>query len=180
MQEKKRKRSNYRTYRSVRYVVVGCIVLVFLVSAVFFTLRSTPVRDSMLGSVLPAVLDYFTNTERQKNNLATLIPNKLLSQAAQLKAQDMANKQYFAHVSPDGTKPWHWLDVVGYSYDYAGENLALNFTESNDVAHAWMRSPTHRSNILKSAYTEIGTGVATGTYEGREAVFIVQMYAHPR
>jgi uncharacterized protein YkwD len=92
----------------------------------------------------------------------------------------MAAKSYFAHVSPEGVKPWHWLDVAGYRYDYAGENLALNFTDSQDVADAWMRSPTHRSNLLKSAYTEIGTGVATGTYQGSEAVFIVQLYARPR
>jgi uncharacterized protein YkwD len=160
-----------------RYAVIAIIGFVFLAVFVFVVPSFSRVRDNMLGTVLPAVLDYLTNAERQQNNVSALTPNPLLSQAAQLKAQDMAEKQYFAHTSPEGIKPWHWLDAVGYTYDYAGDNLAINFTDSKDVTDAWMRSPMHRSNILKSAYTEIGTGVATGTYQGREAVFIVQMYA---
>jgi hypothetical protein len=41
---------------------------------------------------------------------------------------------------------------VGYAFQYAGENLAVNFTESTDVDQAWMNSPDHRSNILNKIY----------------------------
>ena len=96
-----------------------------------------------------------------------------------MKARDMAEKGYFAHTSPDGKNPWYWLEQAGYKYQYAGENLAVNFNDSKDVTEAWMQSPTHRANIVKNKYTEVGTGVATGIYEGRKAVFAVQLYANP-
>jgi hypothetical protein len=91
----------------------------------------------------------------------------------------MASKSYFAHTSPEGLTPWHWLDLVGYDYEYAGENLAINFTDSQDVTSAWMNSPTHRANIAKAQYSEVGTGIATGTYQGYETIFVAQVYAKP-
>lgn len=105
--------------------------------------------------------------------------NDLLSAAAQLKANDMAAKGYFAHVSPDGKTPWYWIDKVGYSYDYAGENLAVNFIDSADVSNAWMASPTHRANILNPVFKEVGTATAVGTYKGRNAIFVVQLFGTP-
>jgi len=53
----------------------------------------------------------------------------LLEQAAQLKANDMAEKGYFAHTSPDGKTPWEWLKDVSYPFLAAGENLAVNFLD---------------------------------------------------
>ena len=61
----------------------------------------------------------------------------------------------------------------------AGENLAINFTDSKDVTAAWMKSPTHKANIIKENYTEIGTGIASGMYEGKEAIYVAQVYANP-
>jgi hypothetical protein len=132
-----------------------------------------------MATVLPAVLDDLTNQERQSQNLPVLTVNPLLTQAAQMKANDMATNSYFAHTSPRGLTPWYWLEQVGYNYQYAGENLAINFTDSQDVTNAWMASPTHKANIVKENYTEVGTGVATGMYQGQEAVFVVQDYANP-
>ncbi len=45
------------------------------------------------------------NDIRQKNNLPILVENPKLNQAAYLKAQDMIDKNYFAHYSPDGISP---------------------------------------------------------------------------
>jgi hypothetical protein len=91
----------------------------------------------------------------------------------------MAEKGYFSHTGPDGAQPWKWFREAGYRYEYAGENLAVNFNESEDVVNAWMKSPTHRANILKHDFTEVGIGVATGTYKGKEAVFVVQFFGKP-
>ena len=131
------------------------------------------------AAVLPAVLDDLTNQAREAQNLPTLTVNPVLNEAAEMKAQDMATLGYFAHTSPEGKTPWYWLEKVGYNYQYAGENLAINFSDSKDVTDAWMASPTHKANIVKENYTEIGTGVASGIYEGNETVFAVQIYANP-
>ena len=57
--------------------------------------------------------------------------------------------------------------------------MAVNFCESKDVTNAWMNSPSHRANIVKDKYTEVGTGVATGMYQGRKTIFVAQVYANP-
>ncbi len=136
-------------------------------------------RTGQMAAVLPAVLDSLTNDERQSQNLNTLIINDKLNKAAEMKAIDMATKGYFAHVSPEGKTPWYWIEKAGYEYQYAGENLAVDFSDSKDVTNAWMNSPTHKANIVKKNYTEVGTGVAKGIYEGRETMFVAQVYANP-
>ncbi len=136
-------------------------------------------KNSQLATVLPAILATLTNQERQAQKLQPLATDPALTQAAELKAQDMAKNGYFAHTSPTGLTPWYWLETVGYKYQYAGENLAINFNDSKDVTQAWMNSPTHKANIIKDKYTHIGTGIATGLYRGKTAVFVAQVYARP-
>ncbi|KKP75604.1 MAG: hypothetical protein UR72_C0004G0062 [Parcubacteria group bacterium GW2011_GWC1_35_21] len=106
-------------------------------------------RTGGMAAVISAVLANLTNEERQAQNLQTLAVSPILNKAAEMKATDMATKSYFAHTSPEGKTPWFWLDQVGYKYQYAGENLAINFSDSKDVTNAWMASPTHKANIVK-------------------------------
>jgi len=133
-----------------------------------------------LTAVLPSVITLLTNDVRKEGQMRELETSDLLIQAAQAKAEDMATKGYFAHRSPDGALPWYWLSREGYQYQYAGENLAINFTDSKEVVKAWQNSPTHNLNLLGPRYTETGVGIATGIYEGREAVFVVQFFATPQ
>jgi cell division septation protein DedD len=136
-------------------------------------------KTDFLAAVLPGVLTTLTNQERADNGVAPLKENTLLDQAAQDKANDMAENGYFAHTSPSGLTPWYWFQKVGYNFQYAGENLAVNFFESDQVAEAWMNSPTHRANIVKPEYTEIGIGVAQGYYQGHSTVFVAQLFGTP-
>lgn len=167
---------HFLRHRSVLMIffVVIIIELGFLVQ-VFLVFDKT----KFLAAVLPGVLTSLTNEERAENNAPPLVQNDLLTRAAQLKAEDMATRQYFAHTSPDGKSPWYWFNQVNYRYSLAGENLAVNFFESEDVARAWMNSPTHRANIVKKDYTEIGIGVANGIFEGRNTVFVAQLFGKP-
>ena len=164
---------------NLRYIVAIVLILELLLFVAPAVLIQTG-SSGFLASVLPAVLSSLTNQNRIDNNVAPLTENPLLDQAATLKAQDMAAKGYFSHVSPvDGKTPWYWFDLVGYQYDAAGENLAINFSDSQAVDTAWMNSPTHRANILKGEYTQFGTGIASGTYEGHQTIFIAQDFARP-
>src|SRR5580704_10298381 len=65
-----------------------------------------------------AVSDLFndTNLEREANGLPPLKLNSELTHAAQMKANDMFAKDYWAHVSPNGTTPWVWIRDAGYNY----------------------------------------------------------------
>jgi len=136
-------------------------------------------RSNFLALILPNVITDITNENRTTNNLLILKTNFILDEAAREKANDMATKNYFAHTSPEGLSPWYWFDRAGYKFSYAGENLAVNFVDSKDVVKAWMDSTGHRANILNQYFTEIGIGVAAGTYEGQEATFVVQLFGRP-
>jgi hypothetical protein len=135
--------------------------------------------ETFLAAVVPSEVIALTDEERAKNNIGQLSENKLLDAAAQAKAADMAQKGYFSHTGPDGKLPWQWISQAGYHYQYAGENLAVRFVDSADVVNAWMASPTHRANIVKPVYQEIGVGVAIGNFEGQPASYVVQYFAAP-
>jgi hypothetical protein len=133
-----------------------------------------------LAAIYSKVLVVLANEDRADKSIGELSINPLLEEAARLKAEDMASKGYFAHYGPDGTAPWDWIDKAGYAYSYAGENLAIDFTDSDQVDRAWMNSPTHRANILNSTFTEIGIATASGMYNGKETIFVVQMFGAPK
>lgn len=120
-----------------------------------------------------------TNAQRNKVGLSDLQLDDALSRAAFLKAQDMFSEQYWAHESPSGTPPWKWMGDVGYSYSYAGENLAKNYATAQTTVNAWMKSPTHRENVLNKEYTEVGFAVMDGELQGDETTLIVAFYAAP-
>lgn len=130
---------------------------------------------------VPGVIIYTNNARAQNGGLPALSENQTLDRDAQLKLEDMFNKQYFEHVSPTGVGPSDLADKVGYAYVMLGENLALgDFTSDNDLVTAWMNSPGHRANILNAHYQEIGVAVGKGMYEGRQTWLAVQSFGMPR
>jgi len=144
----------------------------------------------VLHRELPDVLGYATdihveqliaavNAKRQETGLQPLTLNAQLSAAAAKKAQDMFTKNYWAHNSPAGATPWDFILSSGYSYTVAGENLAKNFSNSQTVVDAWMVSVTHRDNILKPNYQDVGFAVVNGVLSGEETTLVVQMFGTP-
>lgn len=117
-----------------------------------------------------------TNRERAKNGLPPVVENSALDQAALAKAKNMFEEDYWAHFSPSGKDPWGFILSSGYKFSYAGENLARNFYNSQDVVTAWMNSPSHRDNILNSRYEEIGIAVVDGVLKGQKTTLVVQMF----
>jgi hypothetical protein len=131
------------------------------------------------AAVYAAVLVDLTNQDRITNNQPILAISDVLTKAAQMKADDMAAKQYFSHTSPDGTTPWYWFQKANYNFVYAGENLAVDFTESADIEKAWLASPKHRDNIIDPRFTEIGIATKTANWQGRQTTFVVQLFGAP-
>jgi hypothetical protein len=162
--------------KSVAFVLVVAVVMesVFL----FGTSYLAP-NSRLFGIILTNALVDGTNASRSSNNVAPLTISPLLQVAAQDKANDMVANNYFAHTSPAGVTPWDWFEKVDYNFIYAGENLAVNFSDSQDVTNAWMNSPEHRANILNTNFTQIGMATATGTYEGHPAVYVVELFGTP-
>lgn len=156
----------------------GCVLLLIagMVLGSEYLLRT---QESQPAAVSAARVVALTNEERAGENLPSLRVSELLTQAAQLKAEHMAENEYYAHVSPDGKTPLYWLDRVGYRYLNAGENLVIDRTTSEQVVSAWMHSADHRKNILRSQFTEIGVGIAEGRYKGEDTIFVAQVFGTP-
>lgn len=105
------------------------------------------------------------NEVRAKNGLEPLKLNWELSRVARYKSQDMKDKGYFSHTSPTYGTPFQMIRNFGLSYRTAGENIARGYATPQAVMDGWMNSPSHKANILKASYKEIGVGyVAQGSY----------------
>lgn len=122
----------------------------------------------------------WTNQQRKDNGISSLRENVKLNKAAEMKINDMFERQYFAHVSYDGKGPDFWVEKANYQYITIGENLALgDFKNDQKLVEAWMNSEGHRENILNKKYTEIGVAVKKGWIEGRYTFLAVQMFGKP-
>lgn len=149
-----------------------------LVLAAVFLFYATP-SHAEAGTLTAASVVAYTNEDRTVYGAGTVTEDALLSAAAQKKANDMAARGYFSHLGPDGEAPWKWFRSVGYYYYNAGENLAVHFTDAAALNRAWMKSPTHKANIINPVYTKIGIGIAQGYYQGYKTMFVVQFFAKP-
>ena len=151
------------------------ILLGFYVSLNFFKTAAPGILGFASNIFVEEIVET-TNAYRQENGLSELTFDPVLSEAAREKAEDMFADDYWAHVAPDGTKPWFFIAEVGYDYIYAGENLAKDFQKSDAVVIAWMESPSHRQNILNEKFKDIGVAVVNGTLDGYETTLVVQMF----
>lgn len=163
--------------RSLLSILLIAGILEFLFLA--YSLYLFP-GTNLLASLFPGALVDLTNEERRETHTPLLTVNPLLQEGAQLKAEDMAENRYFAHIAPNGETPWDWFKEAGYSFSYAGENLALNYFDSEELVESWMESESHKSNILNKNFTETGIGIAKGTQNGYELTYVVQFFGRPR
>ena len=108
------------------------------------------------------------NAIRMNNGVSKLERDEKLELAAQRHAEDMIERNYLSHYSPEGVSVFERLKEVGYNYYVAGENIfeaeRLQYLDpmnmSKVVVNGWMESKKHRENLLHPAYEEIGVGVA--------------------
>ncbi len=157
---------------------------VYLIAALLITASVAHIQKS--GDILGYATDVtveklleLTNEERTENNAPALRYNEKLSEAARLKAENMFEQNYWSHYGPAGETPWQFILESGYQYEYAGENLAKNFLFSDGIVNAWMKSPTHRENLLRNDYTDVGFAVVNGVLNGEETTLVVQMFGKP-
>ena len=167
-------------FRAVLLHDANLLLTIFLLlSFTFSTLFIRRIRPDILGisySISSQELLSETNKARVQNGIPPLTLNDTLSGAAQLKAQDMFAKNYWAHFAPDGTTPWSFIKNSGYEYLYAGENLAKGFVASPEVVDAWLSSSTHRDNMLSGKYTDVGFAIMEGKLLGEDTVLIVELF----
>lgn len=101
------------------------------------------------------------NDLRDDRGLDPLQLSQPLGRAAELKARDMAQENYLAHISPEGQGPEELLDQVGYTYNTAiGENIAAGRRSAEGTFEQWLNSPEHREIMLGEQFSAVGIGRA--------------------
>ena len=123
-------------------------------------------------------IENLVNQERIKAGLQPLEHSEKLKASACAKLDHMVENNYWAHTSPDGVEPWHWFSLVGYGYVRAGENLAYEQKEESILVEGWMRSPTHKENIVGS-FTEHGLCTRAVEYQGGKHNVTVHHFGIP-
>jgi uncharacterized protein YkwD len=86
--------------------------------------------------------------------------NNQLKNAAIMHAKDMAEQNYFDHLSPDGGTPAERALSAGYKGDFRAENLAKGYREADHVITAWKNSVSHCKAMMDAKSSEAGAGMA--------------------
>ncbi|KPN31283.1 cysteine-rich secretory protein family protein [Halolamina pelagica] len=129
------------------------------------------------------------NERRKENGLEPLARNQTLDAAARYKSWDMAQRDYFAHIGPNGTKVGvkfikrhircnsigENLHRAGYgeSVAYPGSELPRDSKIATDAVDALLNSPGHRANALSPNYDSQGIGVFV---DENGTVFVTQEF----
>ena len=130
-----------------------------------------------------------TNQERLNHGLSQLTFDPEITQIARGHSLDMAEREYFAHETPEGLTPTDRADQNGYScqkmvglliysgiaenifqghlfdsyYTINGEITSYEWSTEEEIAKitvdGWMNSPGHRENILTEIFDREGIGV---------------------
>jgi uncharacterized protein YkwD len=132
------------------FVLVTVAIAAFSVSAFSQTRDENEVFD-------------LVNRERSRFHLGELSWDERLAKVARDYSRRMAREGFFDHYDPDGkTVLDRAARISGWSR--IGENLFVCDEQPSYTALAirgWMKSPTHRTNMLDRTWTATGIGIAT-------------------
>lgn len=119
------------------------------------------------------------NAVRREHGLNELVEDELLTKIAREHSEDMARRQYFAHVSPEGARAQDRVQRHSVAFARLGENIHKSKGMADLEATAvesWMASRPHRKTILTPEYTRTGLGVA---FDADGAAYFTQLFLLP-
>lgn len=101
------------------------------------------------------------NAARSERGASTLAMSEDLRALAQDHSRAMATRDFFGHVGPNG-KTWDPEGCGRWGENIYFEEGRLEVPESvaDRTVSWWMDSPPHRENLLNSAFSAEGIGVA--------------------
>jgi len=111
----------------------------------------------------------FVNLEREKAGLKSYRWNGWVGNTAYNHSKDMAERDYYAHESPEGKDHYDRLKESGMYFIVSGEvlyyieGLGPDYNETRIARNAvdgWLKSPGHRSVVLDvdNLYSDAGVG----------------------
>jgi len=126
-----------------KYFISVAILFIFLSVMTMPTIYA--IDSQMPNDVLKLV-----NAERANNNLSPLHIDSELVSVAEIRTNDIVT--LFQHKRPDGS------EIPTLSNKIHGENIAYGYSSPQQVMNAWMKSSSHKANILDPNFNSIGIG----------------------
>ncbi|MCL5072005.1 MAG: CAP domain-containing protein [Actinobacteria bacterium] len=103
------------------------------------------------------------NSYRTASGLNAIAYEPTLTYIAKLRSQDMMDRGYFSHYSPEGTTVFNLMRANGITSKIRGENLGQAMPASigspEAFLNAWQNSSSHNANMLRVGYNYIGVGM---------------------
>lgn len=156
-------------------LAIYCLILISVKILAIVAILIAPSPAQLASGVDTGSLVSLANQERTSRGIDSLNVNTTLTSAANAKAQYMLDHDVFEHGDP-----WTFIRNAGYDYLYAGENIAMDFPTADTVHAAWMASASHRANILRTQYQDIGIAAVAGHFQDHDTIMVVQMFGSPK
>jgi uncharacterized protein YkwD len=159
----------------------------YSIQANFLEGPSKPLGINYTEEEAEALIIVLVNDERQQEDLSTLSEDSLLTSLTREHSLSMVENNFFCHARYPGERPVSYGQPTG---TIRGENIAMIPTRQTVpgpylslqevcewAVSAWMESPGHKENILKTNYTITGVGVSFS--DGWDYLYITQMFQGP-
>lgn len=104
------------------------------------------------------------NQHRAQAGCPPLAWDGVAARAAQAHSDDMARRDYFDDVSPEGKRVGDRVRAAGAAWLAVAENIASGLSSASDVVKGWLDSAQHRGNIESCIYTRQGVGYRDGVW----------------
>jgi hypothetical protein len=141
-----------------------------------------PIVSASTVTLLPqeqAIANYMTTNPGQGRPYMVLDP--IIEAVARARAKDMAVRNYFSHVNPDGVAANYLLAQAGYQLP-AGwtipatnnyvESIAAGYASAADTWSAWMASAPHEEHLLaQNAFFATETHYGVGYYQDPNSTY---------
>ena len=113
----------------------------------------------------PLEADFFEqiNDFRASQHLIPLQRVPELDRIARAHSEDMAQRHYLSHVSPEGRNPVDRLQAGGISgFTLAAENAGMTSraNPNDEIYQGWLHSADHRRNLVAPPFNASGVGIA--------------------
>ncbi len=128
------------------------------------------------------------NASRAEAGVQALSFDAELVDAASQHSDWMDAQDVFSHTGANGSSAGDRIEAAGYDARGWGENIAyvsdrgaagIDSADIEALHTNLMNSPGHRANLLNADFTEIGVGLTLGEYQGRDVVFLTEVFGRP-
>ena len=102
-----------------------------------------------------------------------------LTRAAAAHAADMAANNFMGHRGSDGSEAGERVRRAGYQWRVTGENVAAGQPDAETVVKAWLESPGHCVNIMRSEFREMGVAFVAAPHSDLRILW-AQEFASPQ